>query len=141
MQGFKVIFSQNRSNSILLGRLPFVLFVFFCFLGLGHRQMPTWRRSHPLSARGRLFATFRPLSLYHVSHVYKSQRSARNVLNAGVARFFSLFICVCEIFFVILQRKIKTIIIMPEISSFYGIAIYMYMSEHNPPHFHVKYQG
>ena len=109
---------------------------------LGHiRQMPTWRRSRPLSTRGRLFATFRPLSLYHVSHVYKSQRSARNVLNAGVARFFSLFICVCEIFFVILQRKIKTIIIMPEISSFYGIAIYMYMSEHNPPHFHVKYQG
>jgi hypothetical protein len=30
---------------------------------------------------------------------------------------------------------------MPEISSFYGIVIYMYMSEHNPPHFHVKYQG
>lgn len=29
---------------------------------------------------------------------------------------------------------------MPEVSSFYGIAIYMYMSEHNPPHFHVKYQ-
>ena len=29
---------------------------------------------------------------------------------------------------------------MPEISSFYGIVIYMYMSEHNPPHFHVKYQ-
>ena len=28
---------------------------------------------------------------------------------------------------------------MPEISSFYGIDIYMYMSEHNPPHFHVKY--
>ena len=23
---------------------------------------------------------------------------------------------------------------MPEISSFYGIVIYMYMSEHNPPH-------
>ena len=30
---------------------------------------------------------------------------------------------------------------MPEISSFYGIDIYMYISEHNPPHFHVKYQG
>ncbi|MCD7721930.1 MAG: DUF4160 domain-containing protein [Prevotellaceae bacterium] len=30
---------------------------------------------------------------------------------------------------------------MPEISTFYGIAIYMYMSEHNPPHFHVTYQG
>ena len=29
---------------------------------------------------------------------------------------------------------------MPEISSFYGISVYMYMSEHNPPHFHVKYQ-
>ena len=28
---------------------------------------------------------------------------------------------------------------MPEISSFYGIIIYMYFSEHNPPHFHVKY--
>lgn len=28
---------------------------------------------------------------------------------------------------------------MPEVSYFYGIAIYMYMSEHNPPHFHVKY--
>ena len=30
---------------------------------------------------------------------------------------------------------------MPEISSFYGIVIYIYMIEHNPPHFHVKYQG
>lgn len=30
---------------------------------------------------------------------------------------------------------------MPEISSFYGIVIYMYISEHNPPHFHVFYQG
>ena len=29
---------------------------------------------------------------------------------------------------------------MPSISEFYGIIIYMYMSEHNPPHFHVKYQ-
>ena len=28
---------------------------------------------------------------------------------------------------------------MPEISHFYGIFIYMYFSEHNPPHFHVKY--
>ena len=30
---------------------------------------------------------------------------------------------------------------MPEISNFYGITIYMYVSEHNPPHFHVAYQG
>ena len=29
---------------------------------------------------------------------------------------------------------------MPEISNFYGIAIYMYINEHNPPHFHVSYQ-
>ncbi len=30
---------------------------------------------------------------------------------------------------------------MPEISSFYGIVISMFFSDHNPPHFHVKYQG
>ena len=30
---------------------------------------------------------------------------------------------------------------MPQISQFYGIAIYMYINEHNPPHFHVVYQG
>ena len=29
---------------------------------------------------------------------------------------------------------------MPEISRFYGIIIYMFFSEHNPPHFHIKYQ-
>jgi hypothetical protein len=29
---------------------------------------------------------------------------------------------------------------MPEISRFYGIVIYMFVNEHNPPHFHVKYQ-
>lgn len=28
---------------------------------------------------------------------------------------------------------------MPEVSSFYGILIYMYISDHLPPHFHVKY--
>lgn len=30
---------------------------------------------------------------------------------------------------------------MPEISRFYGIVITMFVSEHNPPHFHVEYQG
>lgn len=30
---------------------------------------------------------------------------------------------------------------MPEVSRFYGIVIYMYVSEHNPPHFHVWYEG
>ena len=32
---------------------------------------------------------------------------------------------------------------MPCISMFYGLMIYMYNSgkEHNPPHFHVKYNG
>jgi len=28
---------------------------------------------------------------------------------------------------------------MPEISSFYGIIITMFVQEHNPPHFHVRY--
>ncbi len=28
---------------------------------------------------------------------------------------------------------------MPEISRFLGIIIYMYFNDHNPPHFHVKY--
>ena len=28
---------------------------------------------------------------------------------------------------------------MPEISRFYGIVIYMYISDHQPPHFHVIY--
>lgn len=30
---------------------------------------------------------------------------------------------------------------MPEISRFYGILIYMYADDHNPPHFHVIYEG
>ena len=29
--------------------------------------------------------------------------------------------------------------IMPEISRFYGIIIGMYNADHNPPHFHVRY--
>jgi len=28
---------------------------------------------------------------------------------------------------------------MPEISRFFGITVFMYFDEHNPPHFHVKY--
>ena len=28
---------------------------------------------------------------------------------------------------------------MPEISRFYGISIYMYYNDHNPPHFHAIY--
>ena len=28
---------------------------------------------------------------------------------------------------------------MPRISSFYGIAIYMYWQDHSPPHFHALY--
>lgn len=30
---------------------------------------------------------------------------------------------------------------MPQISEFYGISIYMYINDHQPPHFHVKYNG
>lgn len=29
---------------------------------------------------------------------------------------------------------------MPEISSFYGIVVSMFFADHNPPHFHVRYQ-
>lgn len=28
---------------------------------------------------------------------------------------------------------------MPQISEFYGISIYMYYEDHNPPHFHAFY--
>ena len=28
---------------------------------------------------------------------------------------------------------------MPEISRFFGIIVYMYFNDHNPPHFKVKY--
>ena len=31
--------------------------------------------------------------------------------------------------------------LLPEIPRFYGIRIYMYYDEHNPPHFHAKYDG
>ncbi len=30
---------------------------------------------------------------------------------------------------------------MPEISRFLGIVITMYFNDHNPPHFHVRYEG
>lgn len=30
---------------------------------------------------------------------------------------------------------------MPVISRFYGISILMFFNEHNPPHFHAKYEG
>ena len=30
---------------------------------------------------------------------------------------------------------------MPCISRFYGILIYLYAGDHNPPHFHAKYAG
>ena len=30
---------------------------------------------------------------------------------------------------------------MPEISRFFGVIIRMFYDEHNPPHFHVEYQG
>ena len=35
--------------------------------------------------------------------------------------------------------KSLTHTIMSEISRFYGIVITMYNSEHNPPHFHIRY--
>ena len=58
------------------------LVFFSCCLGSGIGRLAL---RCPPSACGRLFATFRPLSLCHVSRGHKRQRPARNVLNAGVA--------------------------------------------------------
>lgn len=30
---------------------------------------------------------------------------------------------------------------MPRISIFFGITVYMYYDDHNPPHFHATYEG
>jgi len=30
---------------------------------------------------------------------------------------------------------------MPEISRFYGIIVMMFYDDHNPPHFHARYDG
>lgn len=30
---------------------------------------------------------------------------------------------------------------MPEVSRFYGIVIYIFYDDHNPPHFHAEYAG
>ncbi|MEM8559155.1 MAG: DUF4160 domain-containing protein, partial [Bacteroidota bacterium] len=30
---------------------------------------------------------------------------------------------------------------MPRVSEFYGIVIYLYYADHNPPHFHAVYGG
>ena len=30
---------------------------------------------------------------------------------------------------------------MPRISIFFGIVVYMYYDDHNPPHFHASYEG
>lgn len=30
---------------------------------------------------------------------------------------------------------------MPKISEFFGISIYMYYDDHDPPHFHARYGG
>ena len=30
---------------------------------------------------------------------------------------------------------------MPQVSEFFGIAIYMYYNDHAPPHFHAEYAG
>jgi hypothetical protein len=30
---------------------------------------------------------------------------------------------------------------LPEISRFFGIRVYLHIREHDPPHFHAKYEG
>jgi hypothetical protein len=36
-------------------------------------------------------------------------------------------------------NAVRSKIVMPELSRFLGIVIYMYFNEHNPPHFHAEY--
>jgi hypothetical protein len=42
---------------------------------------------------------------------------------------------------VMCPEKIQREVLMPLISEFFGIKIYMYWQEHNPPHFHAEYNG
>ena len=46
---------------------------------------------------------------------------------------------VCENMCIFADVKNKTRKIMPEICHFYGIVITMYLPDHNPPPFHVRY--
>lgn len=39
------------------------------------------------------------------------------------------------------QLTVRRLILMPIISSFFGIIIAMYWRDHAPPHFHAKYGG
>ena len=55
------------------------------------------------------------------------------------ANYFTIFLRI-SFFLCNFAAQNQNNTIMPEISSFYGIAIYMYMCEHNPPHFHVRYK-
>ena len=55
---------------------------------------------------------------------------------------FSLHAVVNALLMIAKQKaKSKGKLNKSEISRFYGIIIYMYMSEHNPPHFHVWYEN
>jgi hypothetical protein len=63
----------------------------------------------------RLFAAIQPLQSP------SSQRIWRVAFHPSIARAFRLLDA------------------MPEISRFLGVVISMYFDEHNPPHFHVRY--
>ena len=39
----------------------------------------------------------------------------------------------------VLEEKKSVILSIPEISRFYGIVVYMFFNDHNPPHFKIKY--
>ncbi len=71
------------------------------------------------SACGRLFATFRPLSLCHVSRGHKRQRPARNVLNAGVAPAAceGLLLAVLFLFCLLVGDVIPAFVLFPQFYS------------------------
>ena len=51
------------------------------------------------------------------------------------------FICIYQIFFVILRAKLKTHTIMPKIFEYFGFVFFFYSNEHEPIHVHVTHKG
>src|ERR1035437_1837322 len=41
----------------------------------------------------------------------------------------------------LIGSRSEDVLLMPEISRFFGIIVQMYYSDHEPPHFHVRYSG
>lgn len=69
----------------------------------------------------------------------KGAQTTGGLIRPKADRIYLLFCQEVSIFASVRAQVLRKT--MPEISSFYGIIISMFFSDHNPPHFHVKYQG